>query len=67
MLKVATQGQETKEVPYTEGMRVSDALQAAGIEASKKATITVGGKDAKLKTSVKDQDLVIITPKISNG
>jgi len=66
-VKVTTQGGETKEIPFTEKMRVADALKAAGIEPSKKATITVGGKDADLKTIVNDDDLVVITPPISNG
>ena len=67
MIKVTTQGGETKSVSYKSGMMVGDALKDAGIEATKKATITVDGKDAGLKTLVNDNSLIVITPKIANG
>lgn len=67
MIKVATQGGEVKEIKYTEGMRVNDAIKAAGVKANKKATITVNGKDAKAQNPVKDGDTVVVTPKVSNG
>ena len=66
-VKVTTQGGETQEVEYTEKMRVSGALKEAGIQKSRKATISVGGKDASLKTVVNDGDHIVVTPKISNG
>ena len=67
MIKVTTQGAETKELPYQQGMNVGVALKAAGVEPSKKATITVNGKDAKLKTVLNEGDIVVITPKVGNG
>lgn len=67
MIKVTTMGAATKEVPFEQGMTVGDALKAAGVEKTDKATVTVNGKDAKLKTVLSDSDIVVITPNISNG
>ncbi len=67
MIKVTTQGGETKSINYRDGMKVGDALKEAGIETTKKATITIDGKDANPKTPVNDGSLIVITPKISNG
>lgn len=67
MVKVTTQGEKTKEVDYKEGMSVGDALKAAGIKMSEKATISVNGKDADPETILKDGEHVVVTPKVSNG
>lgn len=67
MIKVATQGGETKEIAYREGMKVGDALKAAGIELAKNATLSVNGKDAKPGNLMADSALVVVTPKIKNG
>ncbi len=67
MIKVTTQGGETKSVNYKNDMTVGDALKDAGIETTKKATITVDGKDAGLKNLVNDASLIVVTPKIANG
>lgn len=67
MLKVTTQGGEVKEVRFVAGMSVKTAMNVAEIKPGKKATITVNGKDARPKSRVKDGDIIVVTPKISNG
>lgn len=67
MIKITTQGAETKEAKYGEGMSVKDALGSAGIELKPKATLTVNGKDAGVDDVVEDNAIIIITPNVSNG
>lgn len=67
MLKITTQGGETKEIDYKAGMQVKDVLEAVEMKASEKATITVDGNDAELNSSVGEDSLVVVTPNISNG
>lgn len=67
-LKVATQGGEVRELNYSDNLAtVADALVAAGLETNPKATLSVNNEDATPETPVKDNDLVVLTPKVSNG
>lgn len=68
-VKVATQGGEVRELEYYPDnlATVSDALKAAGLEVSEKATLSVNNEEATTETPVKDNDLVVVTPNISNG
>lgn len=67
MIKVACQGKETKDLEYKQGMTVDSCLRAAGIDPAKDATITVNGKDAVPGYTLKDGDMVVVTPKVKNG
>ena len=67
MIKVASQGKETKELEYQQGMTVDACLKAAGIDPGKGVTITVNGKDAVPGDTLKDGDMVVVTPKVKNG
>jgi len=67
MLKVTTQGGETKELEFRQGMKVEDALKSAGMEATKRATISVNGRSAGNRTQLNDSDIVVVTPKVKNG
>lgn len=67
MLKITTQGGDTKEVDHSDGMSIKDALDKAGIELKPKATLTVNGKDAGVGDTVEDNAIVVITPNVSNG
>lgn len=67
-IKVTTLGGNVSDLNYSDNLAtVGDALKAAGVEPDKKATVTVNGQPAKLDQPVKDNDLVVVTPKIANG
>lgn len=66
MIKVSGGG-KVAEIPVAEKMTVADALKTADITPSKKATISVNNVDATLKTPVKDEDIVVVTPRPKNG
>tara|TARA_B100000315_G_C14453573_1_gene530302 strand:- start:653 stop:859 length:207 start_codon:yes stop_codon:yes gene_type:complete len=66
-IRVATQGGETTQVDYVKGMTLEDVYKAAEIRPTKTATVTVNGEDADSNTPVSDDDVVVLTPKVSNG
>lgn len=67
MVKVATNG-KTVDVAYGENTKtVGDVATVAGFKPNNKATVQVNGKEASWETSVADNDLVTVTPKVGNG
>ena len=67
MIRVATQGGETTQVDYVDGMTLKDVYKAADIKPTKKATVTVNGDEVAPDAPVNDEDVVVLTPKVSNG
>lgn len=68
MIKVTTQGSDIKEVSFSPDLTLGQALSAAGIAPSEKSTISVNGEDLNdLNAPINDGDIVVITPKVSNG
>lgn len=69
-VKVVVQGVEVKDVEYVEGMTVAAALEAA-VELTEKATISLDGKNIKMKnlnkTVVTDGSQIIVIPNVGNG
>lgn len=66
-VKVTTGMGETQEVSYVAGMNVEDVLRVAGVEPTKKATMTVDNEEVTEDTEVSDDDHLVVTPKVSNG
>ncbi|MBU1179920.1 hypothetical protein KJ885_03180 [Patescibacteria group bacterium] len=66
-VKVTAQGGETREVGYVAGMKVEDVLKSAGVEPTKRATMTVGDQEVTGDTEVQPDDHLVVTPKVSNG
>jgi hypothetical protein len=62
-------GVETRGDPdHSDGMTVSDALTAAGAgEPPAHSTVTRNGRKANMTDRVSANDMVVVTPRISNG
>lgn len=61
-------GQEEKTIEVEEGSTIQLILDNAEIEVPENGTVTVGGKiTADMETVVKNDDIIVVTPKNSNG
>ena len=63
-VNMSVQGGDTVKINYVDDMMVGDALYLAQVEPSKKATFSVNGKDASVKTHLHDGDTVVV---VRNG
>jgi len=58
----------TKVVYHRDGMTVAEALKAAGVEGTNDLTVSVNGAPTDdLSAPVQPDDLVVATPRVSNG
>ncbi len=67
MIKVTAMNQETKEVPFEDGMSVGDVLEAANINFSESDTVLLDGEKTDLAEELNDGALLVVTPKIKQG
>lgn len=67
MIKVNAMGVTAKEVNFSSGMNVSDAVKGINGIKPDKSIVMVNGEEATMKTVLKDGDSVTISPRVRNG
>ncbi|OHB22475.1 MAG: hypothetical protein A2939_02860 [Parcubacteria group bacterium RIFCSPLOWO2_01_FULL_48_18] len=60
---------QTERVPFTSGLTVAGLLQSKGVVPNGKNTVSVNGEPVRdpRERTVRENDLVVVTPKVANG